>query len=149
MVLQLLVTSCSCYNNNCIPTFLAHDITFSVYKWFSWHCSLYSHKILSTVFNVILIIINSYEHFKLIESNTQLNPFESFRTHCSSDSYVSYHITSFLLSALWLTGSVKIRYLRHEVAANWLCGRAVTGINPIISEFSVACWYFEVEVAMN
>ena len=35
------------------------------------------------------IIINTYEHFKIIELNTQLNKVESLRTYCCSDSSVS------------------------------------------------------------
>ena len=38
------------------------------------------------------IIIKSYEYFKLVQSNPQLNPVELFRTHCYSYYYVSYHL---------------------------------------------------------
>ena len=51
----------------------------------------YSQNIIRIVFNAIFIVLNSYEHFKLIESNHQLNPFDSFRTHFSLGSSVSYH----------------------------------------------------------
>ena len=34
-------------------------------------------------YNLKFIILNSYEHFKLIEFNPQLNLVESFRTHFS------------------------------------------------------------------
>ena len=37
----------------------------------------------------------------------------------------------------WYKGNVKIQYLLHEVVCEKLCDRAVTGINPITSEFSV------------
>ena len=40
-------------------------------------------------YRIRFVVINSYEHSKLIESSPPLNPFESFITHCSSDSSVS------------------------------------------------------------
>ena len=42
-----------------------------------------------TVFNVIFIILNSSEYFKLIELSTQPNPVKSSITHCSSEYSVS------------------------------------------------------------
>ena len=41
VVLQLLVTSCSCYNNNCITKLWAPALTSSIYTLFSWHFSQY------------------------------------------------------------------------------------------------------------
>ena len=43
------------------------------------------------VFNVLFIILNSYEYFKIIESSTRLNSVDSFKTYCSLDSSVSCH----------------------------------------------------------
>ena len=50
-------------------------------------------------YKIEFIILNSYEHFKLVKLNTQLNPVEEFRTKFSSDSSVSYHLI-ILLNAL-------------------------------------------------
>ena len=50
----------------------------------SFKCSLHH-------FTLYLIILNWYEYFKFIELNPQLNSVESFITHFSSDSSVSYH----------------------------------------------------------
>ena len=47
----------------------------------------------SSKYKLKLIIINSNENLKLIDSNPQLNPVESFRTHCSSNSYVSCYLS--------------------------------------------------------
>ena len=41
-------------------------------------------------YKIKFIILNSYEHFKLIEPNPQLNQADSVRPHCSSDSFVSF-----------------------------------------------------------
>ena len=46
-------------------------------------------------------------------------------------------------------GNVKIKYLYNEIATDRFCGWAVTGINPFTSEFSVSCFYFELNVLMN
>ena len=35
VVLQLILTSCACYNNNCITKLGAPDHNFSIYTWFS------------------------------------------------------------------------------------------------------------------
>ena len=45
--------------------------------------------------------------------------------------------------------NVKIKYLYHEVSADQYVFQAVTGLNPVNSEFSVSCCYFEVDVVMN
>ena len=102
-MLQLIGTSCLCYNNTCITKLLSPDLTFSIYTWFSWHCFhtfLYNSFQRSFKYSKLnFIIIHSYEHLKRIEFNTKLNQFESLRTHCSSESSVSYHAscTSVLL----------------------------------------------------
>lgn len=66
-------------------------------------------------------------------------------TLCSSGCTVAPPITSICLRAGWSMGNVKMRYLRHEVAGDQFCGRAVTGLNPIKSEFAVSCAYFQLE----
>ena len=45
--------------------------------------------------------------------------------------------------------NLKIRYLRHELAHDQFCGRAVKGLKQFTSEFSVSCCYFEVDAAMD
>ena len=50
VVLQLLGTSCSCYNNNCITKLWAHDPTFSIYKCFYWHCFHTVYRTVSVYF---------------------------------------------------------------------------------------------------
>ena len=40
------------------------------------------------------IILNSYEHLKLIEFSPKINQVKSFRTDCSSDFYVSFQCFS-------------------------------------------------------
>ena len=50
-------------------------------------------------------------------------------TLCASIFMVAPLVTSIFLSAGWLVGNVKIRYLCHEVAANQFGGRAVIGLN--------------------
>ena len=60
--------------SHCFHTFLQNN----------FQCSFHNYKLK-------FIIINSYEHFKFIELNPQLNIVESFITHCSSDSSMSYH----------------------------------------------------------
>ena len=47
-----------------------------------------------TVLNVLYIIRNSQENFKLIEYSPQINPVEELITYCYSDSSISYHIES-------------------------------------------------------
>ena len=65
LVLQLLGTSCSFYNNNCITNLWAPDFLFM----HDFLCTvLYVLiTILRTVSNVLFIIINSYKHFKVIK----------------------------------------------------------------------------------
>ena len=70
-------------------------LTFYIYTWLSWHyfqCYFHHSKLK-------FIVINAYEHLKLIDSNHHLNPVKSFRTHCSSYSYVSYHPPKYCWSA--------------------------------------------------
>ena len=97
VVLQLLGTLCSYYINKYITKFLFPAINFSIYVWFYWHCfqtvfrnrfQLFLHRS-----KLKFIILNSYKNFKLIHSNHKLNPVHSFRTHCSSDSSISYKLT--------------------------------------------------------
>ena len=57
---------------------------------------LYLYVVFLTLFPIVLlnalfVILNSYTHFKRIESSTKLNPVESFITHCSSEYSVSFH----------------------------------------------------------
>ena len=70
-------------------------------------------------------------------------------TLCAYSCMVLPPTTSILLSAVWLVVNVKSRYLCQEVAFNQFFGRAVIGINPVTSELSVSCCYFEVDVEMN
>ena len=58
-------------------------------------------------------------------------------------------ITCIVLSTWWLMRNLKSRYLYHELASDSFCGQAVTGINPLNTEFSVSCCYFEADVDMN
>ena len=46
-------------------------------------------------------------------------------------------------------GNVKIIFLCHVVAGNQFGGQAVTIFNPVTSELSVSCLFFEVDVTMN
>ena len=46
-------------------------------------------------------------------------------------------------------GNLKIRYLHHEVAGDNFSDKAMTGIKPVTSAFSVYCYYFEVYAEMN
>ena len=107
VVLQLLGTSFSCYNNNCINKLWYPSISFYIYIWFYWHFLHFLRIILRKVFNFIFIIINPYEHFKLIDSNHQLNPFKSFRTHFLWT--LLYPITP-LLQVLYQFSSISIYY---------------------------------------
>ena len=94
VVLKLLGNPCSCYNNNCITKLWAPAITFSIYTWFLDTFSHYFIEQCQCYFNhskLKFIIPNLYEHFKVIDLNSQLNSFESFITHYSLDSYVSCH----------------------------------------------------------
>ena len=61
----------------------------SIYTWFYFHSFWNSFQCSLNNYKLKLIIINSYEHFKPIELNPQLNPENSFRTHCHSKSSVS------------------------------------------------------------
>ena len=45
--------------------------------------------------------------------------------------------------------TVEIRYLYNEAVADKCFGLEGTGLNPVTSEFSVSCYYFEVDEAMN
>ena len=101
VVLQLLGTSCLCYNNNCITKLWYSALTFSIYTWFSWHCFLHSYKLK-------FIILNSYEYLKLVELSPQLNSVESFRAHFSSNSSISFHPS--LKSSLSIVKSYHIIY---------------------------------------
>ena len=58
-------------------------------------------------------------------------------------------IISMFLSAGWLVVNVKIIYLFRELSAGYFGGWAMTGINPVTSEFSIFCYYFEVNVVVR
>ena len=114
VMLQLLGNSCSCYNNNCITKFLSPDLNFSIYKWF---LDIVFTIFYRTVFNVLFIILNSNKYFKIIDSNPQLNIVESFRTLCSLDSSVSYHIQ--------IIGNINSIHIRRDF--NFKFGNCVLG----------------------
>ena len=84
VVLKLIGTSCSCYNNNCKTKVLL--ISLFIYDYLDTVFILFYR----TVVNIIFIILNFNEHFKLIELNPNLNPVKSFIAHCYSDSSVYY-----------------------------------------------------------
>ena len=44
---------------------------------------------------------------------------------------------------------MKKKYLCHEVSDDRFCGEEATSRNPVTSEFSVSCCYFDVGVALN
>ena len=64
----------------------------SIYTWFS-HYLIEHFQCYFPHSKLKLIILNSYEHFKIIESNPQLNLVNSFRNMFSSDSYLYYHLS--------------------------------------------------------
>ena len=66
-------------------------------------------------------------------------------TLCASGCTVAPPITSICLCAGWSMGTVKSRYLRHEVAGDQFCGCTVTGLNPCTTDFSASCCYFEID----
>ena len=59
----------------------------------SFECSIHDSKIK-------FIILNSYEHFKPIESNPQFNPVETIITHFYSDSSVYHQIELILINKI-------------------------------------------------
>ena len=69
-----------------------HALTFSILHGFpnTVFTLLYRKKS-----NVLFIFINSYENFKLIELNPQLNLVDSYRTHWYSESSISYQEVCF------------------------------------------------------
>ena len=62
VILQLIGTSYSCYNNNCITKFWAPVLNFSIHTRFSWQCFLEKFSMLSSSFK------DQVHHYKLIWS---------------------------------------------------------------------------------
>lgn len=56
---------------------------------------------------------------------------------------VSPPITYICLCGLLLMVNVKSHYLLYEVAVGQFCGLEFTGLNPVTSDFSVSCFYFD------
>ena len=50
VMLKLLGTSYSCYNNNFITKLWSPDINFSIYTQFSWHCFLEQFSMFSSIY---------------------------------------------------------------------------------------------------
>ena len=68
---------------------------------------------------------------------------------CESSCIVAPVITFIFLITVWSKGNGKIRYFSYELAANLFYGQALTVINPVTSEMSVYCCYFELDFPMN
>eukprot|EP00957_Ditylum_brightwellii_P146996 11191420-Ditylum_brightwellii.AAC.1 len=64
-------------------------------------------------------------------------------TLCASGCTAVPPITSICLCAGWSMGNAKSHHIQYEVAGDQFCGRAVTGLNHIISDFGISCCYFE------
>ena len=64
-------------------------------------------------------------------------------TLCEYGCTVTTSITSIFFCAGCPMENVNIFYLRYEIAGDQFCVQKVSGINPVIYEFTVTCCYFE------
>ena len=61
---------------------------------------------------------------------------------CTSRFMVPPPIIFILLFEVWLMGNLKSRYLHYKVSVNQFCDQEAIGLNPVISDLSVSCFYF-------
>ena len=132
MVLQLIRTSCLCYNNQCITKLGAPDLNLSIYTWFSWHYFIEQFSMFFSCFSA------QKHHSKLIwtfqthwvESSTQSsivinNIFSSeyslyYQTHryknkSSLDSLYSHHF----YIPLGCNNTYKVKYMNQMSKFNF------------------------------
>ena len=95
-----------------------------------------------SMYGFIVFNVNVYE----LESHSSRN---NNATFCISDCTVAPPITSIWFNTGWLIGNTKRCYIQYEVVDDQFCGWSVTGLDPIASDFSVSCCYFELYEQMN